>query len=79
MLVFGVGAVVPVLGLAYGSRRALLGHRLGLARVASTGKIILGTLLLLVGVLAMTGVDKRIETWMVAHMPSWLIDLTTAI
>jgi len=27
----------------------------------------------------MTGVDKRIEAWMVAHMPSWLIDLTTAI
>jgi cytochrome c-type biogenesis protein len=79
MLVFGVGAVVPVLAIAYGSRRALSGRRPGLARIASTGRTILGALLVLVGVLTTTGVDKRIEAWMVEHMPGWLIDLTTAI
>jgi cytochrome c-type biogenesis protein len=79
MLVFGIGAVVPVLALAYGSRRALLGHRLGVARIVGAGKAILGALLLLVGVLVMTGVDKVVEAWMVEHMPDWLIDLTTAI
>lgn len=79
MLVFGIGAVVPVLAFAYGSRRALLGRRLAVASVARGGKAVLGSLLLLVGVLAMTGVDKLIEAWMVEHMPDWLIDLTTAI
>jgi hypothetical protein len=79
MLVFGVGAVVPVLAIAYASRRALLGRRPALARIASTGRTILGILLVLVGALTTTGVDKRIEAWMVEHMPGWLIDLTTAI
>ena len=79
MLVFGVGAVVPVLAVAYGSRQALQGRRLALARVVSAGKTILGTLLLLVSALAMSGVDKRIEAWMVEHMPEWLIDLTTTL
>lgn len=79
MLVFGMGAVAPVLSLAYGSRRALQGRPLGVASVVRAGKAILGTLLLLVGVLALTGVDKLIEAWMVEHMPDWLINLTTAI
>jgi cytochrome c biogenesis protein CcdA len=79
MLVFGAGAVVPVLALAYGSRHALRGHGRRLAHVASAGKAILGLLLLIVGVLALTGIDKRIEAWMVEHMPNWVIDLTTAI
>jgi len=70
---------VPVLAVAYGSRQALQGRRLALARVVSAGKTILGTLLLLVGALAMSGVDKRIEAWMVEHMPEWLIDLTTTL
>ena len=34
---------------------------------------------LLIGVLAITGVDKRVETWLVDHMPEWLIALTTSV
>jgi cytochrome c-type biogenesis protein len=37
----------------------------------------LGTILLVVGVSILTGLDKRIEAVLVAHSPVWLTDLTT--
>jgi cytochrome c biogenesis protein CcdA len=77
MLGFGVGAVVPVLGLAYGSRRALIGRHAWMRALATPGKALMGALLLLVGALAVTGVDKVIEAWMVERMPDWLLELTT--
>jgi len=79
MLMFGLGAVIPVLVVAYGSRRAILGRSQGLARLAAGGKPAMGALLVLVGALAFTGADKAIETWLVDHMPAWLIALTTAV
>jgi cytochrome c-type biogenesis protein len=79
MLVFGVGAAVPVLALAYGSRHALLGRGARLAGLAAVGKPLIGGLLFFVGALALTGTDKAIEAWMVDRMPQWLLDLTTRI
>jgi cytochrome c biogenesis protein CcdA len=79
MLVFSVGAVVPVLLIAYGSRRMALGPRPAMARVAAVGKPLMGALLLMVGALTFTGRDKAIETWMVDHMPAWLLELTTKL
>lgn len=79
MLVFGVGAVVPLLALAYGSRCALTASRPRLATLAAIGKPAMGAALLLVGVLTLAGADKAIEAWMVARMPGWLLDLTTLI
>ena len=79
MLVFSLGAVVPLLLLAYGSRRAALGRRATLARLAAIGKPIMGVMLLTVSTLALSGADKRIEAWMVDHMPTWLLELTTSL
>lgn len=78
MLAFGVGAVVPLLALAYGSRRVLTGSA-RLATLAAIGKPVMGAALLLVGVLTLAGADKAIEAWMVARMPDWLVDLTTLL
>jgi len=78
MLAFGVGAVVPVLIVAYGSRR-VLGGGPGLARFVVVAQPAMGVVLLLVGVLALTGADKVAEAWMVDHMPAWLLALTTAL
>jgi hypothetical protein len=41
------------------------------------GKRVLGGLLLVVGVLIMTGGDRAFEAVVVAASPDWLIDLTT--
>lgn len=78
MFMFGIGAMVPVLAIAYGSRRAL-GGGAGFARLAAIGKPVMGVFLLLIGALTVTGVDKRVEAWMVDHMPEWLITLTTSV
>jgi cytochrome c biogenesis protein CcdA len=77
MFAFGVGAVVPVLILAYGSRRALNGRRRALSTMSTFGRPAMGATLLLIGVLTVTGVDKRVETAMVDRMPHWLLSLTT--
>ena len=77
MLAFGIGAVVPVLVFAYGSRRTLAARRRELGRIAGVGKPVMGVALLLISALAITGTDKVVETWMVNHMPEWLLALTT--
>ncbi len=79
MVLFSVGAVVPVLLVAYGSRHHALRSSAKLAGLAALGQPVMGALLLLVGVLALTGADKAIETWMVDRMPTWLLELTTAL
>jgi cytochrome c biogenesis protein CcdA len=77
MLVFGVGAVVPVLIVAYGSRHTLAARSREFARIARVGKPVMGVALLVIGGLTVTGADKRVETWIVNRMPDWLLTLTT--
>jgi cytochrome c-type biogenesis protein len=78
MTAYSVGAVVPVLLLAYGSRR-LAARPDRLARVTRVGKPAVGALLMLLGVLSVTGGDKALETRLLDLMPAWLVDLTTRL
>jgi hypothetical protein len=41
------------------------------------GKRILGAILLFVGLLIISGLDKQVETLIVTSTPDWLISLTT--
>ena len=75
---YSVGAVLPVLLLAYGSRR-LVARPDGLARFMRVGKPAVGALLLLFGVLSVTGGDKLVEARLLDVMPAWLVDLTTRL
>jgi cytochrome c-type biogenesis protein len=77
MFTFSIGAALPLLLLAYSSRRAVLARETRLARVASIAKPVMGVMLLAVAALALTGTDKLVEAWMVDHMPGWLLELTT--
>lgn len=77
MLLFSLGATAPMLALAYGSRQALSARRAALARLAEWGKPLLGAILLLVGLLILSGLDKVIETRLTDTMPPWLVNLTT--
>ncbi len=40
-------------------------------------KQLMGGVLLVVGLLILTGADKRVETWLVEVSPAWLTALTT--
>jgi cytochrome c biogenesis protein CcdA len=77
MLVFSVGAVVPILIVAYGSRRAVANRSRALGTFANVGKPAMGAALVVIGLLTVTRADKIVEGWMVDHMPEWLLNVTT--
>jgi len=79
MALFGLGAALPLLLLGSLSQRALPRFKSRLSAAGKTGKALLGTLLLLMGMLILTGLDKVFEAWVLDHGPDWLIRLSTAI
>jgi cytochrome c-type biogenesis protein len=77
MLAFGIGAASPLLAIGMMSREALARWRTRLLAAGSGGKVLMGIVLVAVGVLVLTGLDKRIEAILVEASPAWLTELTT--
>ena len=77
MIAFGIGAALPLLAIGMMSREALMRWRGRMLSAGSGGKAAMGALLLGVGVLILTGLDKRIEAALVDLSPDWLTQLTT--
>lgn len=77
MLAFGVGAALPLMALGFASREATQRWRGRLAEASKSGKMLLGALLVIVGLLVATGADKALETYLVNASPDWLNSLTT--
>ncbi|NJM29267.1 MAG: cytochrome c biogenesis protein CcdA [Rhizobiales bacterium] len=77
MLSFGLGAALPLLVIGRLSRDLLQRWR---ARIMDGGKALksaLGLLLLVTGLLILTGLDKKAEAALVELSPAWLTALTT--
>jgi cytochrome c biogenesis protein CcdA len=77
MGLFGIGAAAPVVVLAYLSRSALLRTRDPLRRAGQAGRLVMGTLLIVVAAMILTGLDHSLQSWLVDHSPGWLTRLTT--
>jgi cytochrome c biogenesis protein CcdA len=77
MLLFGIGATLPLLLLGMLSRATLLQWRRRLQVGGSTATRVLGALLLCFGLLTLTGLDRVLQTALVGVSPQWLTDLTT--
>jgi cytochrome c-type biogenesis protein len=77
MAMFGVGAALPLLLLGLLSREALLRWRARLMEAGKGGKILLGGLLVVLGLVIVSGLDKKIEAVLVEASPAWLTELTT--
>ena len=77
MLAFGIGAALPLLAIGMISREALARWRSRLLAAGSSGKALMGVVLVAVGVLILTGFDKHIETLLVEASPAWLTEFTT--
>lgn len=77
MALFGFGAGLPLILLGLLSRQAMMRVRSKLFTAGKIGKRILGAILLLVGLLIISGLDKQFEALIVAASPDWLISLTT--
>lgn len=77
MGIFGIGAAMPVVGLAYLSRAAMIKVRGKLMQAGKTGKLVMGGLMVGISVLILAGADKPLEAWLVEMSPAWLTTLTT--
>jgi hypothetical protein len=77
MLVFGVGAALPLMLIGLLSREAMMRWRGRMMEAGKGGKMLLCALLVTVGVIVATGLDRRLETILVDVSPSWLTELTT--
>ncbi len=77
MLVFGVGAALPLLILGLLSRETLMRWRNRLMSAGKGVKMAMGGVLVAVGVLIVSGLDKRLEAILVEASPEWLTALTT--
>ena len=77
MGVFGLGAALPVVALAYVSRGAMVKMSGQLMQAGKTGKMILGAVMLAIAAMILWGLDKPVESWLVEQSPAWLTHLTT--
>jgi cytochrome c biogenesis protein CcdA len=77
MLAFGLGAALPLAALGLLSREAVLRWRTRLMAGGARAKVAFAIVLVAIGVLVLTGLDKRFETLLVDQSPQWLTDLTT--
>ena len=77
MLVFGFGALSPLVAVGMLSRAALANHRARILSTSGHAKTVLGLGFVLVGAAVVTGMDKYLETMLVDASPSWLTELTT--
>ncbi|MFG1423122.1 cytochrome c biogenesis CcdA family protein [Roseixanthobacter liquoris] len=79
MLAFGVGTSVPLLLLATMSREALLRWRGKMLAASTTLKTVLGALLVLAGLLTLSGLDRAIQVALEDMMPAWLLNAATSL
>jgi cytochrome c-type biogenesis protein len=77
MLAFGVGAALPLLALGIVSREAMLRWRNHILSAGQGMKVGFGLLLVVIGALVLSGLDKSAETVLVNASPQWLTDLAT--
>ena len=77
MLMFSLGAALPLLAIGMLSRQAMSKWRGRLLETGQKAKKFFGAALLLIGILVLSGSDKSFEKWAVNVMPDWLVTLTS--
>ena len=77
MLSFGIGVALPLVVLGLASREMMLAWRGRMLSTSATLKTMLGVLLLISGLLILSGQDRQVETRLVDLSPDWLTALTT--
>jgi len=79
MLAFGIGTSLPLLALALMSREALLRWRGRLLGASSGIKMVLGAVLIVAGVMTLSGFDRTIQIGLEQALPDWLVAITTSL
>lgn len=76
MLLFGLGAAVPLALIGTLSRRALIRWRGRMGAAGRAGKLVLGVLFVLLGGVILSGFDRVAETFLLDNSPQWLTAIT---
>ena len=76
MAVFSLGAATVLVLLTYGSREILRARKAQLASAGRHAKPAIGMIFVLLGAAIFFGLDRQIETALIAIMPEWLMALT---
>jgi cytochrome c biogenesis protein CcdA len=79
MLLFGLGASLPIVVLGMLSREGMQRVRGKMANIGNMGKKILGGIMLTLGVMILSGLDKHLEATLVNLSPDWLVQLSTKL
>ncbi|ULU26473.1 cytochrome c biogenesis CcdA family protein [Dyella terrae] len=79
MLVFGLGAGLPLLVLSTVSGAAVTRMRGALMSIGGVAKSMLGACFVLIGLMVLTGLDRRFEALVLSISPDWLTRLTTSL
>ena len=77
MSIFGIGAAAPLVLLGFLSRASLTKVRGRLLSAGKVGKQVFGIVMLGLGVLIATGLDKSLEAWILDRTPVWVTTVTT--
>jgi len=79
MLVFGLGAGLPLFALSTLSSAGITRARSALMSAGGVVKGALGACFVLIGVMVLTGLDRRFEALVLSISPDWLTHLTTSL
>ncbi len=79
MLVFGMGAGLPLILLGGLSHATMMRVRGSLSSFGHAAKALMGGLFVVLGVLILTGFDRRLEALILSISPDWLTRLTTSL
>jgi cytochrome c-type biogenesis protein len=77
MFVFAVGTALPLVFLGLVSREALMRWRGRMLATGSTGKMVLGIILVLTAAIILTGIDKPLEAALLQITPAWMTEIGT--
>ncbi|WP_430390791.1 cytochrome c biogenesis CcdA family protein [Dyella sp. 20L07] len=79
MAVFGLGAGLPLLALSTVSGASITRIRGAMVSAGGVVKSVLGGCFVLIGVLVLSGLDRKLEAFVLSISPDWLTQLTTSL
>ncbi len=77
MLIFGLGLSFPLLSIAYGLKSFFQRKRNLLFQINKFGTQILGFSTSLIGLIILTGMDKKLESFLISAIPNWYLQFST--
>lgn len=77
MVIYAMGAALPMLLIAYGLRSFFQKHQGKIVGLAENSKFYFGGILLLAGIVIFFGLDKTLEAHLLTHLPESWVDLIT--